>query len=180
MTKELPSPELLRKLLRYEPDTGKLFWRERTPDMFANKNASAVWNGRHAGQEALSTLHNFGYMCGDVCGRKCLAHRVVWAIVYGQWPQKQIDHINGDKADNRVENLREVTHQVNARNANMRVTNTSGYNGVCWQKNNKKWVAYIKIDGRRKHLGHFDDIRAAAAARKAAEIGYGFTERHGK
>lgn len=104
MEKPLPTPELLRKLLRYEPDTGKLYWRERTPDMFEDGRMTArqkcrVWNGKFVGREALKSVTSFGYKFGEINGCRHRAHRVIWAISNGEWPTNQIDHINGDMAD---------------------------------------------------------------------------------
>jgi hypothetical protein len=183
MTKDLPSPELLRKLLRYEPETGKLFWRERPAEMFPGVKYGAahsanMWNTRFAGKEAF-TAYADGYKAGSLFGRKYKAHRVIWAISYNQWPD-QIDHMNGVQDDNRLENLRNVSHVENGRNQRKSIANTSGVTGVCWRDRDKKWVAKIKVAGHSKHLGHFDDKDIAIAARKAAEAHFGFHFNHGK
>ena len=82
----------------------------------------------------------------------------------------EVDHINRDKLDNRWSNLRPVSHTLNQRNHGGHQTNTSGVNGVCWHKHRNKWQAHIWVDGKNKHLGYFDCIEEAAAARKQAEI----------
>lgn len=107
MAKELPSPELLRKLLRYEPDTGKLYWRVRTRDeldMAADYLQS--WNRKNAGKEAFTTGAAGGQRRGWILDHNLLAQRVIWAMQYGKWPVGAIKHINGDKSDNRLANLR--------------------------------------------------------------------------
>jgi len=182
--KNLPSPELLRKLLRYEPNTGKLYWRERTPDMFVGGKRSSewsckAWNGKHAGKEALTSLVQ-GYQCGPVFGKPYLAHRVIWAIWSGDWPSEQLDHINGDRCDNRIENLRSVSHAENGRNQKLRVDSSSGACGVYWNKRSHKWHAQININNVRKHLGFFIEKSDAIAARKEAEDKYGFHANHGR
>lgn len=173
MTKDLPSPELLRKLLRYEPKTGKLFWLYRD-------DARHQWNARYAGAEAFTAKKSNGYKHGKIYGDIYQAHRVIWAIVHGEWPDGDIDHINGDKTNNTIANLRKVSRSENLRNAKMKSNNTSGHNGVSWDTRKSKWVAMIGFDGKQKHLGYFANIANAIAARKVAETGKGFTERHGQ
>ena len=184
MSKELPSPELLRKLLRYEPDTGKLYWRERTLDMFVDKKQgakhnSAQWNCKYAEKDALACVDQRGYKRGKIFGRVYLAHRVIWAMYYGEWPD-YIDHINGVRDDNSISNLRSVTALENSRNAKRRYDNVSGVCGVGWLSDRKKWYARIKVDGKNKHLGCFTNFECAVAARKDAETKYGFHKNHGR
>ena len=171
-TKELPTVDYLRKRLRYEPETGKLFWLDYA-------EMPSHWRTRFAGKEAFITVNGHGYRTGNIDRAKFRAHRVAWAIHYGQWPSRQIDHKNGVRADNRIENLRVVTPQENMRNSKMRCDNASGVSGVSWVKARGKWLARIKIDGRPKHLGLFDSIEDAAAARAEASARYGFSSRHG-
>lgn len=184
MPKELPSPELLRKLLRYEPDTGKLFWKERPVSMFSDGYRSAEgncnnWNAVYAGAEAFTSENGKGYRKAELLGCYLRANRVAWAIFYGAWPEGQIDHINGVRNDDRIENLRDVTVSENSRNVKMNPRNTSGYNGVSRLKGLDKWMAYIKINGKLKHLGTHNCLTAAMVARKIAEVGEGFSARHG-
>lgn len=182
--KNLPSPELLRKLLRYEPDTGKLYWRERTPDMFVDGKYAAdrcckIWNSKHSGKEAFTTLVA-GYPSGRIFNCHYFAHRVIWAIFYGEWPSNNIDHINGDKIDNKIINLRDVEQKINIRNCKINKNNKSGVVGVFWYKPTRKWHSQITFNGIRKHLGYFTDKDDAIAARKAAEAKYGFHANHGR
>jgi len=177
--KPLPSPELLRQLLRYEPDTGKLFWRERTPLSEPNDKKRKIFNTQFVGKEALTTKLQQGCLMGSVKKTKVYAHRVIWAIVYGEWPKEVIDHIDGDPSNNRLNNLRHVPQVINTMNSKKRSDNVSGHAGVNWHVEVSKWRAYITIDGRYKHLGLFDDISDAIAARKAAQIGTEYTQRHG-
>lgn len=184
MSKELPSPELLRKLLRYEPETGKMFWRERTPDMFTRGGQSAEWacnkwNSRWAGEEAFTAIGGRGYKEGSILGRNYRAHRVIWAIVHGEWAE-EIDHIHGVKDDNRISELRAVTSVENGRNKKRPSTNTSGVVGVRWNKRVQKWHVCITVGGNYKHLGLFTEFDEAVAARKSAEVKFGFHENHGR
>lgn len=182
--KNLPSPEDLRQLLIYEPETGKLFWKPRDVSWFAgNRNTPEqnckTWNTRHAGKEACATPQR-GYKIGNVLNCLILAHRAAWAIHYGKWPDETIDHINGNRSDNRIVNLRDVSHHENMKNVRTPVTNTSGHIGVTLFKPNGKWVAGIKVNGKRLYLGYFDTIEEAVAVRKAAEAKYGFHPLHGR
>ena len=115
MTKELPPPELVRKLLRYDADTGKLYWRARSPDVLGEAPTYLrTWNRRFAESEAFTTRHNTGHLRGWLLEHNIAAQRVVWAICYGKWPEGMVKHINGDNADNRIENLT-TTHKRDAR-----------------------------------------------------------------
>ncbi|MCK1783382.1 HNH endonuclease [Pseudomonas sp. TNT11] len=104
-------------------------------------------------------------------------HRVIWLITFGEWPKGQIDHINGIRDDNRIENLRDVTVQGNQRNQHIRTDNSSGVPGV--RLENGKWRVRIKIDGKYICVGRFQNFDSAVAARKDAEAIYGFHPNHG-
>lgn len=95
-------------------------------------------------------------------------------------PQEQIDHINHIRTDNRIVNLRKASNTENSRNASIGSNNTSGAVGVWFEKRRNAWVAEIKVDRRKIHIGQFDTFDAAVAARKAAEVEFGFHENHGK
>ena len=174
MTKHtLPTIDYLRKRLRYEPETGKLFWLH-ADDM------PKKWNTRYAGKEAFTSNNRDGYRFGSMNYKKLYAHRVAYALHHGEWPSDHIDHVNGVTFDNRIVNLRVVTNAENMRNQKMRNDNTSGFCGVQWDKSRNSWRASISINGRYKNLGRFDSIEEATAARAKANIEYGFTDRHGK
>jgi len=175
-----PTPDLLRELLRYEPDTGKLFWRERPIEMFTAERHMNAWNARHKNKEAFTASNDRMYRVGDIFSKAFKAHRVIWAIHHGDWPDDQIDHINGVRDDNRIENLRVVTNAENARNKSMRKNNKSGVMGVYWNKCKSKWSAEIQCNGKKIHLGYFTSKDDAAAARAAADVKYSFHENHGR
>ena len=138
-------------------------------------------NTKYAGREAISAVdRSLGYKKGSIFNAKCYAHRVIWAMQTGEWPADDIDHINGDRADNRWENLRAVERKDNARNAKRRSTNTSGMMGVQWHPALGKWRARIMVDGRSIALGCYHSLEDACAARKSAERRYGFHENHGR
>ncbi len=178
--KALPTPAELRQLLDYDADTGSLFWRERPQSMFQSESRCRGWNSRCAGKPALTTRHNAGYRCGPINNRLFLAHRVIMALVHGSWPKGEVDHINGDRSDNRLENLRCVSHRDNARNRCCSRRNTSGAMGVWWSKPNRCWIAEIKHGGRKHHLGSFQAKADAIAARDEAKRRFGFHVNHGR
>jgi hypothetical protein len=171
--------ELLRKLLRYEPETGKLYWLARSRDMFATKRAFSTWNARYAGTEAITADNGVGYKVGSIQNRHFLAHRIAWAIVHGEWPNV-IDHINGNPSDNRLTNLRSVDWTENSCNSRVSSRNTSGHTGVVWSNASGKWAAQITVRGSNKFIGVFSDKNDAVAARKAAERELGFHPNHGR
>lgn len=158
--KALPSPEVLRQLLRYEADTGKLFWLPRS--------GNQRWNSLHAGNEAFTSTGSHGYKRTTIFGNVYVAHRVAWAIQTGQWPTHEIDHVSGERSDNRWANLREATKSQNMHNSRKRKNNTSGAKGVSWDKGAGKWMAFITVNRKRHNLGRFKNIADAAEAYKAA------------
>ena len=186
MTAEkLLSPTILRKLLRYDPETGKLYWRERASDLFnggkySAEHSCAIWNSRFANKEAFTGVIKAGYKVGSIFIHKFRAHRVIWALVHGEWPKGQIDHKNGSRDDNRISNLRVVTHSENAKNQKRSSRNTSGVTGVFWDERRGKWRAVIMGNGKNKYLGRFTDFDEAVAVRKAAEAEYGYHPNHGR
>lgn len=174
------TPELCRQLLRYEPETGKLFWLPRPLALFSDTRSFRTWNSRFADAEAFINQAANGYRQGTLSGVVCLAHRVAWAIHHGAWPNGQIDHINGERDDNRMSNLRDVSRSINQRNRTRNPRNSSGANGVYLDRRRGLWVAEINIDGGRAYLGSFLDIDDARAARCKAERLHGYTLRHGQ
>ena len=183
--KSLPDQEVLRKILRYEPETGKLYWRERDTSLFnatqtrSASHAASQWNSRWAGKEAFTSICSKGYHAGNIFDSSFRAHRVIWKMVNNEDSQP-IDHINHDRSDNRIENLRAVPHAVNCRNRKLRNDNKSGINGVYWNKREKKWCAAIHKSGRCIHLGYFTSKDEAITARVFAGVEYGFHPNHGK
>ena len=130
--------------------------------------------------KAVGRLSQGGYIRLDYNYHSYLGHRVAWFLHYGEWPEGQVDHINGIRDDNRICNLRCVTNIENSRNAGVRKANTSGYVGVGVHKATGTWQAYINIDGVRKNLGIFRCVTSAAIAREKASIAAGYHPNHGK
>lgn len=167
-TKPLPSQEVLRQLLRYEPETGKLFWKERTPEFCGSASFANQWNGRNAGAEAFTATDPQGYRHGKIANTKYQAHRVIWKWVYGVDPDI-IDHRNGSQGDNRLENMRDCSNAENSRNYRKPAGGSSLYRGVTWVKRDKRWAARISAgDAGKKNLGYFADEADAARAYDSA------------
>lgn len=113
-------------------------------------------------------------------GRQYQVHRIIWEMHNGEIPNGYfIDHINHNRIDNRIENLRLVTSGGNAKNRSRPNTNTSGVTGVHWNKRLNKWHVQINHEGKRKHIGLFDSIEKAAEARKDAISAFGYHKNHG-
>lgn len=158
----------LKELLHYNPNTGIFTWK-------VAKNSHAKV-GDIAGYKKISDL----YIAIKIDSKKYFAHRLAFLYVYGNFPKRNIDHINHIRDDNRIINLREVTHSENQRNSKKRKDNKSGFTGVCRGNNKNKWVAQIKANGKVKHLGIFRDKKDAIRARQEANIKYGYHPNHGK
>lgn len=140
---------------------GTLYWRV---DRRVGRGMGRIH--ARAGDEA-GCVAATGYRVVRIDGRLYLAHRLVWLITTGKWPA-EIDHINRNRADNRPENLREVTSAENKANTGLSNRNTSGRKGVSWNKTLSKWQATAVIDGRSRYLGLYSDIDQASLAYQAA------------
>jgi hypothetical protein len=183
--KKPPSPSVLRQLIDYDPETGALVWRVRGVSFFTDGKKSAIqsmrrWNTRYAGKAALNYKGTAGYFKGVIFGEAYLAHRVAWAIYSGSWPGNEIDHINGDRLDNRIANLRSATRQENGKNVSIGSRNTSGTIGVHWEKRTLRWVAQIHKNGKNKFIGRFKSKDEAIEARAKASAEYGYHANHGR
>jgi hypothetical protein len=137
----------LKDLLNYDPDTGLFEWISRR---------GGTRSDLHAGYR-----HGTGYLAIKVKGKCYKAHRLAWLYVYGKWPDHEIDHINGKRDDNRISNLRDVRKGENQQNQRAK---EGKYPGVSWHKRDKCWVAAIKHNKVRTHLGYFDDPKKAFEA----------------
>ena len=166
--KESDHHKFASEYLRYDHKTGDIFWR--------------VNRLRAKSDDVAGNLMSNGYIQIELAQTNHRAHRIAWLLFYGEWPSLGIDHINGDRSDNRIVNLRIADQQTNARNIRLPKDNTSGVIGVSWCKDRKKWAARIKASahGPYKHLGRFDLKSQAVDARRRAEKKYGFHPNHGK
>lgn len=160
--------EQLRELIEYRPDTGELI---RKVDLAANAKAGSSISGQNA----------CGYIQAVIRGKFFYGHRLAWQLYYGEEPSGEVDHINCDRSDNRIENLRIATGLQNKHNASLRRDNKSGVKGVSWSQARRKWVA--SVTHARKNLFYklFDDRdEAIAAVRSAREQLHGAFANHGE
>lgn len=158
MTKRiLPTPEQLRELLTYNPDTGIFHWKKVE---FKDKR----WNTKYSGKQAFVADCGSGYRRSRVEKCDVRAHRVAWAMHYGKWPDGEIDHINGIRHDNRIINLRESTRFTNGSNVPMHKDCASGMKGAYWHSQRNRWVSSIRANGKTRYLGLFDTAEDAHAA----------------
>ncbi len=183
------TPEFLRQLLRYEPETGLLYWLPRPVTLFSDSTCNGGkrtadwscrrWNTRYANTEAFASLDNMGYKGGRVNNIGLRAHRVAWAIHYGVWPEYVVDHINGERADNRICNLRDIPAEENNRNMAKPKNNTSGHVGVVSAPNGK-WIAQIGTRAAPLVIGTFATKQEAIEARQTVARERGHHPNHGR
>ena len=144
--------ERLRAVVHYDPETGKFTRLVRLAQ-------------RHkAGDDACHATAN-GYQRVGIDGERHLAHRLAWLYVHGTWPEHHIDHVNGDRSDNRLANLRDVPQSINLQNRRKpQADNKSGYLGVYWERGAKRWRSRVQLNGKAHEVGLFDDPAVAHAA----------------
>jgi hypothetical protein len=154
-TKRVPlTIERLREVLAYDPATGHFIWRRDNTRV----KAGAIAGG----------IDSWGYRQIKIDGRMYLAHRLAWFFARGEWPEFIIDHRNGEKLDNRIDNLRPATDAESARNAPLKSSNRTGLKGVCWNKEQEAFKASICVNKKHLHLGYFETAEAAHQAYCAA------------
>jgi hypothetical protein len=155
--------ELLKTLVVYNSDTGLFFYKPRSVDMFKDERDAKTFNTRWANKQ-IGTVDGKGYLHFNYKKKFYLLHRMAWLYVYGELP-KIVDHINRNKTDNRITNLRNTTLRGNNlnRSANKTGRKTSKYKGVS-RHTHGKWQAQTKVNGKTKPLGVFDDELSAYAA----------------
>lgn len=162
--------EYMREFFHYDPDTGVL-----------TRIKKLSWKGNPLPCKQVPKSMNFyGYLQVNVLGKPRFVHRLVFLYMEGSLPNEDVDHIDGDRLNNRWSNLRKVNRQDNLRNMGVRPDNTSGVVGVSFAKDRNKWHSYIHVgNGKRRTLGHFESFDAAVAARKTAEAEEGYHLNHG-
>ncbi len=163
MSKPILTQQYLKEIIHYNPKTGLFKWTSEK---------------KYANSHTIGYTNPYGYHSIMIDGRNFPAHRLAWLYVYGIFPPNQVDHINHDKLDNRISNLRAVTNQDNQRNRRF-TGNSSGFMGVYWDKARSKWKTQIKVNQVVVNLGRYDDITEAISMRLTAEDHYGFHSNHG-
>ncbi len=146
----------LQDILNYDIETGIFTWKIKPCKNIAVNTVAGGINNRN-------------YVVIKIKNKTYLAHRLAWLYVYGEIPDF-IDHINGNKSDNKIKNLRECSQQENCFNRKLAINNKCGVKGICFYNKTKKWKAQLNIDGKRKHLGYFDNIEDAKEVLNNARI----------
>ena len=166
------SVETLRNLIHYDSESGQMVWRPRSDNL--------SFTTRWAGKRVFTSDNGKGYKTALVMGRRLTAHRVAYAIFYGRAPRGEIDHINGVREDNRIQNLRDVPAAINRRNSARSSRNVSGVTGVSWKKAYSKWQACFQVDGKQIHLGYFSRKEDAIQTLLRERAKYGYHDNHGR
>ena len=163
----LPSRDRVSQLLHYAPDTGELMWLPRPVRPFPDDGALKSWNAKYAGTQA-GSIGGIGHRYIRIEGHTFMAHRLAWLIVHGEPVPIEIDHIDRDRANNRITNLRAATHSQNGFNVGVRSNNTTGIVGVSLHSGGK-FLAKIRHQRQTIYLGLFPTLEEAAEARRSAE-----------
>lgn len=173
--------EILHEFLTYDPFTGNMYWKFRDRKWFESDRIWKSWNSKHAGKEAFTAIiKDSGYNQGTILGEKVLKHRVIWFMMFGYWPI-EVDHQNGERTNNKLLNLRDVTASENNKNKLQQSNNTTGVTGVHFNKNAKKYQVRITDQyGKHIHVGYYSDFDEAVQVRKLKEIEHGYHANHGR
>jgi hypothetical protein len=178
--KVYPSQETLLKFFTHDRATGKLFHNRRERDEFNSNRAYNSWNTSWADKETGATPNDEGYLVVTSHGfGELKVHRVVWIMAYGSLPKEDIDHIDGNPQNNRLENLRAASRSDNSCNSGLPINNTSGAKNVWWCNTWKRWFAQVKHKGIVKKSGHATFEAAVEAARQLREEMHGEFVNHG-
>ena len=166
--------ETAHQLIFYCEESGRLRWKPRPLEMFLSSRGAKTWNTRYAGKDVGTVVgHKSGkytkYKNVIIRPNRYKAHRLIWLMKTGAWPNGHIDHIDGNGLNNSWGNLREATSSQNACNQKVRSDSTSGVKGVSYDKKRGLWYVYIDVDKKRKHLGRYGTKDEAISARSVAE-----------
>jgi len=170
-------PKILSSIFDYDSVTGLLFWKPRPDNMFNSMRSCRAWNTRWGGKSALNVKNKHGYLYGTLFGNPVYAHRVCWAIINQEWPEKSIDHINGNTSDNSLINLRQVTASQNQMNRMHQKNSKTQIKGVWFRKDIGKYESSIRSYGKKIHLGTFLYLSDAQSAyvKAASDLHNGYT-----
>lgn len=169
----LPSQDYLHEALRYDADTGKLYWKVRPVHHFPSEAICTSWNTRWAGKIALQTIAR-GYFTGSINNISYAAHRIIFKMLHG-WEPEQIDHDDRNRQNNLEYNLKASNSSSNTKNRCKPSHNTSGITGVSWNTSTNKWRATLG----RKDLGRFNSFEEAVQARIEALATANYHPKHG-
>lgn len=186
LPKVLPDYELLHELFEVE-ENGTIIFLPREPKYWTNVKKSnperlcEIWNNKYAFTESFTTLGAHGYYQGKILNELYLKHRIIFKMFYGYDP-RFIDHINGNKLDNRIENLRDCSREENLKNQSLYINNISGHQGIFPNPRavNKKWRVSIGYENKQINLGSYCTLEEAVKIRQESELKYGYHKNHGR
>ncbi len=145
--------------------------QDKVKELFEYRDGALFWkvklNSRIVIGSKAGTLDKDGYVCIKIDKKIYKSHRLIYLYHHGNLPTF-IDHIDGNKSNNKIENLRSATNSENVKNAKLRKDNSSGIKGVNWHKVTKKWAVQISVNGQKKHIGIFDDLELASLVAQEA------------
>jgi hypothetical protein len=167
----------LNLLLAYDSESGQFFFKKRERHLFKTQRAYVQWNHRYA-EKLAGFVSCSGYVKISLFKKQMRAHQLVILLFTGQWPTEEIDHINGNRADNRLANLRVCGKKENVKNKRLLSNNSTGYHGISLC--GSKYRAKGSIDNKQIHIGYFETLEAAVAARKNFESVNGYHANHGR
>lgn len=157
--------EKLKEYLKYDPKTGILTWIKKPSKRVKVKSQAGCYD------------KTTGYMRTQLHGIALYNHRVVWFLYHGTWPQGQVDHKDGDKLNNKISNLRDISVSENNRNKPLHYLNTSGMTGVHYYTKTDRWHVRLKKGSINHFIGSFTCLEEAKKARRQAEIQFNLLER---
>lgn len=164
--KTIATFDRVSSLLSYDNQSGNITWLVSRGKAVCGAIAGVKW-----------TTQGKWYRVVTIDGRQYFAHRLAWLLHTGQWPRHNIDHIDGNGLNNKIENLRDVPQCENNKNKRKSARNQKVW-GVRYQYH--RWHAQIKVGGRVKYIGSFATENEAIAARRRAEVENGFSNTHGR
>ncbi len=167
----MPPLEYLQECFDYNPDTGELFWKTRPLHHFGTVRIWTWWNNRFAGRK-IEYIGTNGYLTVRVIRINYSTHRIIWKLCTGADPIEMIDHIDGDKLNNKIDNLREASVIENGRNRKISKNNKLGIKGVHYDSTTGKYRASISYGGKAYNLGSFATIETASQAYQEASLKY--------
>lgn len=163
--------EDIKDVLIYEPDTGNFYWKEKSLNHFPDERAMKSWNTKYSGKQA-GNRTGTNYIHINIKNKLYYAHKLAFHLMHGYMPSI-VDHINRDKRDNRILNLRPATASQNQINKTVQRNSSTGAKGVnAFHTGNKRWRARIQVDKKKIHLGYFTTKEEASEAYRRAAIIY--------
>lgn len=157
----MPDLHIVKEAFEHNSD-GTFTWKERPIHHFPDLRAMRIWNTKYSGKIAVGSVKKNGYIYFSFSKKNIAAHRLAWYFHNGSCdPKMEIDHRNGIRSDNRIDNLRISTANDNQHNKPLQTNNSSGAKNVYWNKQCRKWQVKLNVNKKTHHIALFDDIEDA-------------------